>query len=499
MKSSSSLFTYLLILLLIAFLTNVQNLNAQETNWPQFRGPKSSGHADKNCNPPVEFGTDNNLLWKVELPEGHSSPCIWGNNIFLTGFIKDKSELQTICVDRNSGNIKWRQSVLPDSIQKYHSISNAAVATPTTDGERVYVYFGSYGLLCYNFKGNLVWEKQMQITNIKYGASSSPIIAGDKIIISFDFHENGYIQALDKVTGEEVWKVVLPNVYKNHYNTTSYSTPIVMKDQVVIHRVEEISGYSIRNGSRLWWLPTPTSGISTPVFSQNTLYIGTWQPFGERTSVGDLPDFDTMVTKNDKNGNKLITKDEIPDKMLVFGRPGMDDQSMYVKKSFGFFDKNKDKAIDKGEWEKTCEWIVSFYGESGLMALQPSGTGEIPISQILWKILGKVPEVPSPVFCKNCVYMIKNGGDITCVDAVNGKVFYCERLGASGAYIASPVVASGNIYIPSGNGVVTVIKAGNKLEILAQNDLDEKIYASPAIIENVIYVRTAGNLYAFEE
>ena len=165
MKKTKMLQTKIPIVLLYILLFNLGNLIAQETTWPQFRGPNSSGHADKNCKPPVEFGTDNNLLWKVELPEGHSSPCIWGNDIFLTGFIKDKSELQTICVDRNSGDIKWRQSVLPDSIQKYHSISNAAVATPTTDGERVYVYFGSYGLLCYNFKGNLVWEKQVQITN----------------------------------------------------------------------------------------------------------------------------------------------------------------------------------------------------------------------------------------------------------------------------------------------------------------------------------------------
>ncbi len=116
---------------------------------------------------------------------------------------------------------------------------------------------------------------------------------------------------------------------------------------------------------------------------------------------------------------------------------------------------------------------------------------------MLWKVKEKVPEVPTPVYYEGCVYMIKNGGIITCLEAESGEVLYRERLGASGTYLASPIIANGNIYIPSYNGVITVIKAGNQLDILAQNDLNEKIFATPAVIGNTLYIRTDKHLYAF--
>jgi len=491
----------LIILFLISFAC-ARESETPDATWPQFRGVNSSGLADESAKPPVQFGLNQNLLWKVALPVGHSSPCIWANNIFLTGYIKDSNELQTICINRSTGAVNWRQSIYPEKIENLHAISNAATATPTTDGERVYVYFGSYGLLCFDMGGALVWEKQIPTANIWFGAPSSPIVTKDLLILSQDFHHYNYLLALDKVTGDSVWKVILPEVHKDHYNTTSYSTPVVMDDQVILHRAMEISAYSIKDGSRLWWLPTPTSGVSTPIFYQNTLYIGTWQEFGEKERRGDLPDFELMVSINDNNGDSLITIDEIPDDMLLMSRPEMFEigsTTHYVKEFFGDFDENKDSAIDREEWAETIEWIFTFYGESGLMALRPDTNGELPMTQVLWKEKEKVAEVPTPIYYKGLVYMIKNGGIITCVDAESGEVLYRERLGASGPYLASPIAANGNIYIPSNNGVISVIKAGNKLEILAQNDLEEKIYSTPAVIGNTLYVRTAKNLYAFEE
>jgi outer membrane protein assembly factor BamB len=486
-----------LIVFFLIFLTYSGELEAQDTTWPQFRGINSSGLADDNAKPPVQFGPSQNLLWKVALPVGHSSPCIWCDNILVTGYIKDKKELQTICINRNTGKVNWRQLIYPEEIEKYHAISNAATATPTTDGARVYVFFGSYGLLCYDMSGALEWQKQIPIADIWYGASPSPIATKDVLILSHDSHDNSYLLALDKATGDSFWKVLLPKVNSPYPNTSSYSTPLIKNNQVILHRSWEISGYSIKDGSRLWWLPTPTSGVSTPIFFQNTLYIGTWAEFGEKERLGDLPDFETMVSINDNNGDSLISKEEIPDDMLVFSRPEMEEATMYVKESFGLFDNNKDSTIDREEWDKTIEWVVTFYGEAGLMALRPNSNGELPMSQVLWKIKEKVPEVPSPIYYKDCVYMIKNGGIISCVDAESGKVLYRERLGASGPYLASPIVANGNIYIPSCNGVITIIKAGNQLDILAQNDLNEKIFATPAVVDNTIYVRTTKHLYAF--
>jgi len=488
----------LIIFVLISFACGRESETPAAT-WPQFRGVNSSGLADESAKPPVQFGLNQNLLWKVALPAGHSSPCIWDDKIFLTGYIKDKKELQTICIDRNTGTVNWTQTIYPEKVEEYHAISNAATATPTTDGAKVYVYFGSYGVLCYDISGNLIWEKPKPITNIQYGASASPIATKDVLILSQDFQNNSYLLALDKATGASVWKALLPEAYEEHYNNTSYSTPLVANNQVILHRVREISAYSIKDGSRVWWLPTPTSGISTPISHQNMLYIATWQEFGEKEQIGDIPNFETMVSINDSDKDGLINEEEIPEDMVVISRPEMEEETVYLKKLFGAFDVNMDKTIDREEWDKTIEWFSTFYGESGLMALRPGGQGELPMSQVLWKEKEKVSEVPTPIYYRGRVYMIKNGGIITCLEAESGKVLYRERLGASGPYLSSPIAANGNIYIPSNNGVITVIKAGNNLEILAQNDLGEKIYSTPAVVGNTLYVRTAENLYAFGE
>lgn len=486
-------------ILFLIFLSCAGKLETQDKTWPQFRGLNSSGLADKSANPPVQFGLHQNLQWKVDLPVGHSSPCIWEDNIYITGYKKDKKELQTICINRKNGKVNWRQSIYPEKIENYHAISNAATATPTTDGARVYVYFGSYGVLCYDMNGALEWEKQIPIADIRYGASASPITTKDLLILSQDFHDNNCLLALDKATGDSVWKVLLPEIHKDHYNSSSYSTPLVLNNQVILHRVREISAYSIIDGSRVWWLPTPTSGVSTPIFYQDMLYIATWQEFGEKERIGDIPDFETMVSINDSDKDGLINKEEIPEDMVVISRPEMEEETVYLKKLFGVFDVNMDSTIDREEWDKTIGWFFTFYGESGLMALRPDANGELPMSHVLWKEKEKVSEVPTPIYYNGCVYMIKNGGIITCVEAKSGKVLYRERLGASGPYLSSPIVANGNIYISSSNGIITVVKAGNQLEILAQNDLGEKIYSTPAVIGNTLYVRTTESLYAFAE
>ena len=194
-----------LIILFLILLSCSGELETQDTIWPQFRGLNSSGLADNNAKPPVQFGPNQNLLWKVALPVGHSSPCIWADNIFLTGHIKDNNELQTICINRSTGAVNWRQSIYPEKIENLHAISNAATATPTTDGERVYVYFGSYGVLCYDMNGTLVWEKQIPMADIWYGASTSPIATKDLLILSQDFHQNNYLLLPGQHVASEHW------------------------------------------------------------------------------------------------------------------------------------------------------------------------------------------------------------------------------------------------------------------------------------------------------
>src|SRR5205085_2374182 len=119
-------------------------------NWPQFRGPGGLGLAGKGATA-VEFGpSSTNVLWKIEIPAGNSSPVIWGDKIFLTAF--DQKKLEVLCIDRRDGRILWRQPVPAQTFETTHRLGNPATPTAATDGERAYVYFGSFGLLAYDLK-----------------------------------------------------------------------------------------------------------------------------------------------------------------------------------------------------------------------------------------------------------------------------------------------------------------------------------------------------------
>src|SRR5437867_12725440 len=129
--------------------------------WPQFRGPNSSGVGEGR--PPVHFGLDQKVLWKAAVGSGLSSPSVWGGRIFLTVFDRTNKHLATVCIDRRTGKILWRRTVAPEEIEKIHQLSSPAAATPATDGERVYVYYGSYGLVRYDLAGKQQQEQRLPL------------------------------------------------------------------------------------------------------------------------------------------------------------------------------------------------------------------------------------------------------------------------------------------------------------------------------------------------
>ena len=174
--------------------------------WTQFRGPNASGIADDQADVPVEFGPEKNVLWTTELPPGASSPCIWDDRIFLTGFEKTAKKLEVICIDRSEGKVLWRRDVKAKEIEKVHGSSTPASATMATDGERVYAYFGSRGLLCYDFEGNPLWSIEMPVAKTRNGSGTSPIVVGDVVLLNRELEDDPHLLAVDKVSGEVVWK-----------------------------------------------------------------------------------------------------------------------------------------------------------------------------------------------------------------------------------------------------------------------------------------------------
>src|SRR5947209_8228694 len=121
--------------------------------WARFRGPGGGGLAPDGQKLPTHFGPAKNVLWKTELPPGASSPCVWGDRIFLTAYDEPAKKLETVCLDRRDGHVLWRQAAPAETVEKVHEISNPAAATPAADGDAVYVHFGSFGLLCYDHGG----------------------------------------------------------------------------------------------------------------------------------------------------------------------------------------------------------------------------------------------------------------------------------------------------------------------------------------------------------
>ena len=469
--------------------------------WPQFRGPDGSGTAEEAGSLPIEFGPSKNLAWRTPLPEGHSSPAIWGDRIYLTAADTAAKKLEVMALDRSTGEIAWRQAVPATGFERIHPMGSLATATPAVDGQRVYAYFGSYGLVAYNLSGKVVWEAPMPVLQAPFGSGTSPVVAGELVILNRQEPKEPFLIALDRSTGKTVWKHQYPVPTGLPSPYAGYATPLVVGQQVIVHGPTRLEAFDLSTGEVRWWVTLSSTGTSTPVVAGDTLYVATWYPFGESDQVSALPDFAGMLA-HDKDGNGSLSREEIPEGLSVFSRPETPDlpgATMYVKSSFARVDGNKDGEIQREEWDGLRALLGKLTTEHGLLAVKLGGTGDVTATHVLWKESKSIPEVPSPLVYKDRVYLVRNGGVVSCLDASSGKLLYRARVGAGGPYFASPLAAGGRVIVTSGDGVASVLSAGDHLDVLARNDLGEPVAASPAFADGVLYVRTASGLSAFRQ
>jgi outer membrane protein assembly factor BamB len=445
-------------------------------SWPQFRGENCAGMSE-SAKPPVEFGPGTNLLWKVELAEGLSSPCIWNDRIFLTTF--EKGKLETLCLERSDGKILWRKQAPAEKIEEVNPSSSPASATPATDGKSVYVYFGSYGVIAYDFDGAERWSKPLPMPVSLNGSGASPALMDGLVVINRDQEEGkSSLLAIDSGTGRTVWETARPEF------GSSYSTPVLWRrgedKEVVLAGCLRVVGYGLKDGKERW-SAGGLEGVSvcpTPVFGDGHLYVAS-RSFGG----ANLPSYAQTLSEMDKNNDRKIAREE--GKGLLAS-----------KQVFNAIDKNKDSSIHEEEWIAYTSVIAR--GEHGIFALRPPGTGDVTSTHVVWKQKRGVATVPSPLFYRGRVYLVQDGGRVTCYRAKTGEVLYeQERIGADGQYFASPVAADGKIYLASTRGVVTVIEDGDTLKPLARSELGERIPATPAMADNALYVRTAKHVWAF--
>ncbi len=304
--------TVLPALLLLAVF---QSAASAGTNWPQWRGP-GGGAISQETGLPAEWGAETNIRWKTAIPgRGHSSPIIWDNRVFLTTDVEGeivpgakavkhisegqefkhpdsvgadlRHSMRVLALDRDTGKVLWQRTVYEGTVyDDRHRKSSYASATPATDGRRVYAWFGSEGLYCYDFGGNLVWKTSLgPIATVGMGVASSPVLHQGLVILQCD-EDNGeksFLVGISKETGKQAWKTMRPV-------QASWSSPLLVSGpnrvELVCSGNEWIIGYNPATGEELWRARGHESNaIPSPVAGHGMVFVSAGFPVKRTVAI----------------------------------------------------------------------------------------------------------------------------------------------------------------------------------------------------------------------
>jgi outer membrane protein assembly factor BamB len=426
---------------------------ASEEGWPNWRGPLGTGSAP-DAVPPIEWSEQENLRWKVRIPgEGHSSPILWEDRIYLLTAIKTEQQVErpdepepepeaegdrgrrrgrrraappthvysfdVLALQRKDGSVVWQKTACQAVPHEgTHGDGSFAPASAVTDGEHLFAFFGSRGVYAFDLEGNTIWQIDLgdMSTRNAFGEGSSPALYKDTLVVNWDHEGPSFLVALDKKTGKERWRV-------DRDEPTSWGTPLIVEQegrtQVIVNGTTA-RGYDLKDGKLIWEAPGMTlNAVPTPIFAEGLVFVTT----GFR-------------------GNAL-------------------------------------KAIDLNQAEGVLK----------------DGGG------IVWSADRDTPYVPSPVYHDGILYLLKsNSGILTAFNASDGEVLYGpERLEEVPNVYASLVAAGDHIYVSDRDGNTVVLEHGEELAIVAINTLDEGADASLAIVDDEIYLRGSEHLYCIAE
>jgi outer membrane protein assembly factor BamB len=448
---------------------------AAPEDWSRFRGPNGSG-VSATAELPVQFGPDVNVVWKTALPFGHSSPILSGDRIYVTALRDDR--LLTIALDRQSGRILWERDAPRGRREKLDGRNGPAAPSPAADRSNVYVFFPDYGLLSYDRDGRERWRVPLGPFNNIYGMGASPVLVDGLVVLVCDQSTDSYIAAFSMRDGALRWKTPRREARSGH------STPILYQPggggkQILVAGSFLLSAYDATSGERIWWVRGLSFEMkSTPVVLGDTLFINGFgspenQPGAQRT----IPSFEEATALYDDGDRRLLQR-ELP---REHGRT--------------WIDLNGDGTIALDEWD---HYRAAMASENGLLAIRLGGRGDLTGTNIAWKYHKSVPQLPSPIVYKGVLYMVNDGGIVTTFEPATGAVIAQGRIsGAVDRVYASPVAAGDKVLIATETGKVAVLPTDGSLTPLAVNDLQEDIYATPAISGDRLFVRTRGTLYCF--
>ncbi|HTN74340.1 MAG TPA: PQQ-binding-like beta-propeller repeat protein, partial [Pirellulaceae bacterium] len=377
-------------------------------DWPAWRGPRGDGTSTETNVPTTWNGaTGEHIKWKVPTPgNGHASPIVWQDRIFITACVNDTQERVLTCLDRASGKTLWTKTVVKAPLEKKHDLNSYASGTPATDGKLIYVTFlaadfgsntqrtpGDMIVAAYDFNGEQKWQAKPGRFASVHGFCSSPVLFEETVIINGDHDGDAYIVALNKQTGAEVWKVARAN------KTRSYVTPIIReidgRTQMIFSGSKSVTSLDPRTGTEHWSMKGPTEQ-----FVASLVY----------------------------NGDMLF--------------------------------------------------LTAGFPERHILAIKPDGKGDVTDTHIAWRTTKAASYVPSPIVVGDYFFVASDDGLVSCFEAATGKRHWLERLGKH--YSASLVTANGLVYFLADDGIMKIVRPGPKLDVIAENPLDEYIYASPA-------------------
>ena len=454
---------------------------AKTTSWPQFRGHNASGLATNERPLPTKIGPDTNVVWKTELPPGHSSPVIFGNRIYLTG-VRD-GKLVTLGLDRTTGKVLWEKIAEHTKLEKIHNIGSHAQSSPVTDGDVVVSFFGSSGMIAYDRDGKEIWSKPMGPFNNDFGAGSSPIIVGDRVILVQDHDTDSFIVSLDKRTGSQIWKTDRSEFPRNYCSPTVWE--VDGKKQLVVAATLRVVGYDADSGKELWTVRGISRAVQmTPVVgADNWLYVAGWAGGGDPGEPLVIPEWADAL-KLDANQNGALE----PSEAKEIGA---------VNQRYSQIDRDKTGTITEAEYAYFRGLLTT--GRNLVLAIKPGATGDATNSHVVWEHRKFLPFCSSPLFVEGYVFIIKDGGICSSLNAKTGEVLKTARLPGKGEYYASPVAGDNKVYAIDDAGHLTVLSSYAEWTVLHDVEFKDETYATPALVDGKVYVRTKGHLYCFGE
>lgn len=432
---------------LLAFAWTFHLTNEPDKNWPQWRGPYATGVAP-NANPPVEWSESKNIRWKIEIPgKGSSTPIVWGDVVYVTSAVPAGSGSQTSAGQaEGQGGRRGRRNNQPAEVQQF---SLYAIDRKS---------------------GKIIWQKIANEKTPHEGthqtgtwASNSAITDGEHVYAYFG--SNGLF--CYDLNGNNKWEKDLGDM-RTRNGFGEGSSPVIYKNKLIINWDHEdqsfITALDKKTGKEIWKVNrNEVTSWSTPIVVEHN---GKAQVIINATGM--------TRSYNAENGQVIWECD-----------------GMTVN------------TIPSPVASKGMAYVTSGFRGNMLQAIRlDDANGDITNTKaVAWQYERDTPYVPSPLLYDDILYILKsNNGIISSLNANTGDVHYSQqRLAAiQGAY-ASPVGAGGKVYLAGRNGAIVVIKHGPEFEILAENTLDDGFDASPAIVDNEIFLRGYKNLYCIAE